>query len=159
MVIFHKICDNLFPKKCASNFCSSFLKIFHSFCRLWDHLSTSLDLYIQGEETDKDDISGPKLSLDDQAGRNVSANFDSGIESGKSSTLLRSRHNREWKGLVRETADPPPLLSSEIENIHSEKKAHGTSDHGKRSVSPRLQSHRKRSRSDDKHQVKVRYPL
>ncbi|KAK4755987.1 hypothetical protein SAY87_009744 [Trapa incisa] len=119
---------------------------------LWDHLSTSLDLYVQCKETDKDDVSEIKHSLDDQAGR-ISGNLDSGIEGGKSSNLSRRRHDREWKGLVRETTDHPPLLSSEIERIHPEKKIHGTANHGKRSASPHDQSQRKRGRSDDKHQL------
>ncbi|KAK4783348.1 hypothetical protein SAY86_007722 [Trapa natans] len=119
---------------------------------LWDHLSTSLDLYVQREKTDKDDVSEPKHSLGKQAGR-ILGSLVSGIESGKSSNSSRSRHNREWKGLVRETADPPPLLSSEIETIHPDKKTYDTSDYGKRSVSPRKQLLRKRSHADDKHQI------
>ncbi|PKI47403.1 uncharacterized protein LOC116187689 [Punica granatum] len=121
---------------------------------LWDHLSTSLHLYVQPEETDEHDVTEPKLSSDDLAGRNDSGHLNSEIDTGKSGNLLRSRHNRDWRGLIRDTADPPPLLSSEIEKVHSEEKSHQRASRAKRPVSPRHQSKRKRSRSDERHQVK-----
>lgn len=121
-------------------------------------MSTSLDLYVQPEETDKHDVTEPELLFIDRAGLNASENLNSGIENGKSSNLLRSRHNREWKGLIRDTADPPPLLRSAIEKIHSEEKPYHKNSLVKRSISPQHQSGRKRSRSDDRHHVKVGPP-
>ena len=74
-------------------------------------------------------------------------------ERGKSTKFARNRHNREWKGLVQDAAEPPPLWSSEVENIHFEAKARLKVSHG-RSPSPHP-SQKKRSRLDERQPIKV----
>ncbi|XP_043690929.1 nucleolin 1-like isoform X2 [Telopea speciosissima] len=66
----------------------------------------------------------------------------------------RSRRNREWKGLVRDVDEPPPLRSSEIESFHLEEKIHQKSGRVKRSRSPRPSVREKRSRQEERHQTK-----
>lgn len=70
----------------------------------------------------------------------------------KASNLLRSRHNREWKGIVKDAAEPPVLLSSEIEVVNVEKPHARQVGRSKRSGSPRRQ--RKRSRSEERNNQK-----
>ncbi|XVF73644.1 hypothetical protein PTKIN_Ptkin12aG0218700 [Pterospermum kingtungense] len=116
---------------------------------LWDHLASNLDLYVpswepHGEEVAKTTVLGNQLIDDD------SLKLDS--ERGKSTKFARNRHNSEWKGLVRYAAEPPPLRSSEVENIRFEKKACRKKGHGI-SPSPRP-SHKKRSRLERRQHIK-----
>ncbi|GLT60718.1 hypothetical protein SLA2020_334740 [Shorea laevis] len=119
---------------------------------LWDHLATNLDLYVPPLESNVEEPPKTKSTLMDQDGINDSFKLDSESEREKPTKLHRSRHNREWRGLVRDAADPPPLRSSEVKNIHFEERTHRKQSRG-RSPSPGL-SRRKRSRTEEMQQAK-----
>ncbi|XP_023881866.2 protein gar2 [Quercus suber] len=120
---------------------------------LWDHLALNLDLYVQHEESYMEEAPKTKPPLWDQGGKDDSHRSDSESEKEKSNTLSRSRHNREWKGLVRDAAEPPPLRSSDIDKIHYEEKPHRRVSRAKRSPSPRS-FQRKRSQPDERESKK-----
>lgn len=121
--------------------------------RLWDHLDSNLDSYVHPEESYVNEVLKTKPAADD------SHRVDSESERVKTSKESNSRHRREWKGLVRDADEPPPLRSSVVEKIHLEEKPHQRrrvrTDHGKRSPSPRSVGLRKRSRPDDQENIKV----
>ncbi|XP_010257271.1 PREDICTED: protein gar2-like [Nelumbo nucifera] len=121
---------------------------------LWDHLSSNLHLYVQAEETCHDEVTKTKPILVEQTERNDPKNLDYESEREKLTKEPRSRRNREWKGLVRDVAEPPPLRSSEIDNFHPEAKTHQGSGHNKRSPSPQPSHQRKRNRQDDLKPIK-----
>ena len=154
------MCAKLRPKQIFNNlslFIVSFNVIYlyaSLFNRLWDHLALNLDLYVQHEESYMEEAPKTKPPLWDQGGKNDSHCSDSESEKEKSNTLSRSRHNREWKGLVRDAAEPPPLRSSDIDKIHYEEKPHRRVSRAKRSPSPRS-FQRKRSQPDERENKKV----
>uniref|UniRef100_A0A6P3ZR47 uncharacterized protein LOC107417664 n=1 Tax=Ziziphus jujuba TaxID=326968 RepID=A0A6P3ZR47_ZIZJJ len=119
---------------------------------LWDHLDSNLDSYVHPEESYVNEVLKTKPAADD------SHRLDSESERVKTSKESNSRHRREWKGLVRDADEPPPLRSSVVEKIHLEEKPHQRrrvrTDHGKRSPSPRSVGLRKRSRPDDQENIK-----
>ncbi|EXC12842.1 Zinc finger CCCH domain-containing protein 14 [Morus notabilis] len=111
---------------------------------LWDHLASNIDLYVQPEETKT------KPSSADKSGRDYSHHLES--ESKKEAKI---RHNKEWKGLIRDAAEPPPLRSSEVEKIHVKERTHHRVRHTRRSPSPRPAVERKRNRTDERQNTKV----
>eukprot|EP00262_Sarcandra_glabra_P000377 TRINITY_DN1043_c0_g1_i8.p1 TRINITY_DN1043_c0_g1~~TRINITY_DN1043_c0_g1_i8.p1 ORF type:complete len:722 (-),score=141.28 TRINITY_DN1043_c0_g1_i8:537-2702(-) len=123
---------------------------------LWDHLSSNLHLYVQPQSS-ADEVAKTKPMLDKQTERNESqlehahGNFDlaSEHEGEKPVKESRSRRNREWKGLVRDVDDPPPLRSTEIDNFHPEKKNLQRPGLVKRSRLPRPRVENKRGRQDE----------
>ncbi|XP_058071867.1 nucleolin 1 [Magnolia sinica] len=129
---------------------------------LWDHLSSSLHLYVQTQESFPDEVIKTKPQLDKQSGRNntqpehLSSTFHSDSEHDKEKSLKESRirRNREWKGLVRDVAEPPPLQSTEIDKFQSEEKIRRLPGRMQRSRSPRP-VHKKRSRQDERQPMKV----
>lgn len=117
---------------------------------LWDHLASNLDLYVPSQAPH---VEGAKtILLGNQLTGADSHRLDSDSERGKSAKFAKNRHNREWKGLVRDAAEPPPLRSSEVENIQVEEKSSRKVSHG-RSASPRS-SRKKRSRLDERQPIK-----
>lgn len=122
---------------------------------LWDHLDSNLNLYVQPEESQMHEASKMKPTLGDHAGKIDSSLLDSEFERGKSNKLSRSRHNREWKGLVRDLDEPPPLRRSEVENIHFEEKTHRIVSRARDSPSPpRPTFQKKRSRHEEQQHSK-----
>lgn len=120
--------------------------------RLWDHLALNIDLYVHPKEL-KDDA--PKGIVSDvQAGGDESQHLNSESERGRSRKLSRSRHNKDWKGLVRGGADPPPLRNSEVDNAHLEEKIQSKVNRGPRSPSS-PPARRKRGHPDEQHKTKV----
>lgn len=111
---------------------------------LWDHLSSDLDLYLQPQEPYPDDMPS------DQGKINDTHPLESASDKEKSNNLLKRRRNREWKGLVTNAAEPPPLRSSDTDIIHAEEKPHRSFSRGKKSLSPRPSFQRKRSRPDER---------
>ncbi|KAM1229299.1 hypothetical protein ACFX14_039626 [Malus domestica] len=133
---------------------------------LWDHLASNSDLHLQSQDSEIEDVSQRKTTSGDLIGKSDSHHLSSEPEREKSNNkVTRSRHNREWKGLARDEAEPPPFRSSEIGDIYVEDKSHSKVS---RANSPSRQSavHRKRIRSDEQHnterepvsQVKVDAP-
>lgn len=123
--------------------------------RLWDHLAKNLDLYIKPEEPDVNNLHEVKPLSEELPDTADSPNLDPESEKGKSSNLSRSRRNREWKGLMGDAGEPPPLRSSEIRHIHEEAKSHPRDHRARRSISPQHATQRKRSRLDERQQMKV----
>lgn len=123
---------------------------------LWDHLDSNLNLYVQPEESQRHEASEIKPTLGDHAGKIDSALLDSESERGKSNKLSRSRHNREWKGLVRDLDEPPPPLRRfEAENTHFEEKTHRIVTRARDSPSPpRQKFQKKRSRHEERQHSK-----
>ncbi|XP_042500105.1 uncharacterized protein LOC122078255 isoform X2 [Macadamia integrifolia] len=128
---------------------------------LWDHLSTNLHLYVQPSVRDQEENAEVKPIFGEDVTRNDPQQLDSEPEREKDTKESRSRRNREWKGLVREVDEPPPLRSSEIESFHPEEKNHQKSGRLKRSRSPKPLVQEKRSRQEEGHQTKrevISYP-
>ncbi|PPR98401.1 hypothetical protein GOBAR_AA22286 [Gossypium barbadense] len=118
---------------------------------LWDHLASNLDLYAPSREPHLDEGTRTTV-LGNQSIGAESHQLDTDSERGKSTKFPRNRHNRDWKGLVRDAAEPPPLRSSEVENIRFEEKSSRKVSRG-RSTSPRP-TQKKRSRPDDRQPIK-----
>ncbi|XP_057990091.1 uncharacterized protein LOC131172661 [Hevea brasiliensis] len=122
---------------------------------LWDHLASNLDLYVQPQETYVSDVVQTKPTLGDHAGSDESHHIDSESGKGKSDNLSVSRHKREWKGLMRDATEPPPLRSSEVDIGHLDERSHHKSSHARRSPSPCPPQQKKRSRQDERQHMKV----
>ncbi|KAK5810678.1 Polyadenylate-binding 2-A [Gossypium arboreum] len=118
---------------------------------LWDHLASNLDLYAPSREPHLDEGTRTTVLGNHSIGAE-SHQLDTDSERGKSTKFPRNRHNRDWKGLVRDAAEPPPLRSSEVENIRFEEKSSRKVSRG-RSTSPRP-TQKKRSRPDDRQPIK-----
>ncbi|GMI74127.1 hypothetical protein like AT3G12640 [Hibiscus trionum] len=112
---------------------------------LWDHLASNLDLYVPSQEPH--DGAKTTVSLNQSIGAD-SQKLDTDSEIAKTTKVSRNRHNRDWKGLVRDAAEPPPLRSSVIENICFEEKSSRKVSRG-RPTSPRP-TQKKRSRPDER---------
>lgn len=122
--------------------------------RLWNHLSSNLDLYVQPRKSFSDEMGKTTMmserndSLLEQLSGSLHSDSDDDRE--KSVSESRSRRNRDWKGLVRDVANPP-LCSSEIANFHAEK-PHRKSDRMNQTHSPRSAVHRKRKLQEEQHE-------
>lgn len=126
------------------------------FYRLWDHLGSNLHLYVlQPQESHPDEAAEAKTKSGDQRRRNESRHLDSDSERGKSSKLSRSRHNREWKSLVRDADEPPPFQSSGTDSVGTHERAQLKMSQSKRSPPPQPLSQKKRSRPDERQETKV----
>lgn len=101
-----------------------------------------------------EDANKRKSASGDKTGINDSHRLSSAPDKVKSNKSSRSRHNREWRGLARDAAEPPPFLSSELGNVQVETKVHSKVSRAK---SPSLQpaAQRKRLRPDEQHLSKV----
>ncbi|KAK7401514.1 hypothetical protein VNO78_13059 [Psophocarpus tetragonolobus] len=121
---------------------------------LWDHLDLNLDSYVHPPESLPDEAPKKKVISEVQAGGDDSQDLMSQPERGKSSKLARSRHNKDWKGLIRGEAEPPPIRSSVVDNAHLEEKVRPEATHGPRSISPKPPVKRKRSRADEQQRTK-----
>ncbi|KAE8720788.1 hypothetical protein F3Y22_tig00018107pilonHSYRG00003 [Hibiscus syriacus] len=117
---------------------------------LWAHLASNLDVYVPSKEPH---VGGARTAvLGNQSIGAGSHQLDTDSERAKTTKVSRNRHNREWKGLVRDAADPPPLRSSVVENIRFEEKSSHKVSLG-RSTSP-CPTQKKRSRPDERHPIK-----
>ncbi|KAF5822446.1 putative RNA recognition motif domain, PWI domain, RNA-binding domain superfamily [Helianthus annuus] len=75
---------------------------------LWDHLQSNLNLYAQSKE--------PPLA-DEQVSKQKPL---SESEVTKSDKLSKSRRIKDWKGVIRDPTEPPPLRSAVIANVHAD---------------------------------------
>ncbi|KAJ0623161.1 putative nuclear polyadenylated RNA-binding protein Nab2/ZC3H14 [Helianthus annuus] len=75
---------------------------------LWDHLQSNLNLYAQSKE--------PPLT-DEQVSKQKPL---SESEVTKSDKLSKSRRIKDWKGVIRDPTEPPPLRSAVIANVHAD---------------------------------------
>lgn len=122
------------------------------FFRLWDHLGSNPDLYVESAESCPRETANKKPTSEEQAGRNGYFKLDSEPEKEKN-MLSRNRHNREWKGLVR-GADEPPLLRSIVTTNVNVEGTHHKVGHARQSP-PRSVIQRKRSWPDEQTDIKV----
>lgn len=125
---------------------------------MWDHLASNFNLYVQPEEVCSVEVTKTKPSLADGSGRNDSHHLESESDKGKSKKEPKIRHNKEWKGLIRDAADPPPLRSSELDDIHvleKTRKPHREGRRTRRSPSPQPALEKKRTRTDEQQNTKV----
>ncbi|RZB66537.1 Polyadenylate-binding protein 2 isoform C [Glycine soja] len=116
---------------------------------LWDHLDIYLDSYVQPEAL-LDEAPKKRFIAEVQAGEDDSQHLNSQSERGKSSKLSRSRHNKDWKGLMRGEAESPSIRSSVVDNAHLELEA----NQGPRSLSPKPPVQKKRGRADEQPRMK-----
>lgn len=110
---------------------------------------------LQPQESHPDEVAEAKTKSGDQRRRNESRHLDSDSERGKSSKLSRSRHNREWKSLVRDADEPPPFQSSGTDSVGTHERAQRKISQSKRSPPPQPLSQKKRSRPDERQETKV----
>ncbi|KAJ0792734.1 putative nuclear polyadenylated RNA-binding protein Nab2/ZC3H14 [Helianthus annuus] len=75
---------------------------------LWDHLQSNLDLYAQSKEPPLTDEQVPKQKPLSES------------EVTKSDKLSKSRRIKDWKGVIRDPTEPPPLRSAVIANVHAD---------------------------------------
>lgn len=139
------------PESCLSYFydrCHCFDSLFSS--RLWDHLASNLEDYIQPQN----EVSKLKSHVN-QSERNDTHHLDSEPERRKSNHESRSRRNKEWKGLAKDAAELPSLRSSEIEDMHLDVKGHTKISRSRMSPSSISAAQRKRSRPDEQPCAKV----
>ncbi|KAJ0735037.1 putative nuclear polyadenylated RNA-binding protein Nab2/ZC3H14 [Helianthus annuus] len=101
---------------------------------LWDHLRSNLDLYAQSKESPPDEAAKQKPHV-----RSESEMIDS-------DKVSKNRRSKDWKGIIRDLDEPPPLRSAIISNISSE----DDKNQIKRSPSPQPLIHRKRGRSGER---------
>lgn len=125
------------------------------FDRLWDHLASNLDEYVQPHETHTSNVVKTKPTLGDHVGRDESHYVDSESGKGKSDKLSITRHKREWKGLTKDATEPPPLRSAVVDIGHYDEKSHRKASHARRSESPHPPQQKKRSRQDERQHMKV----
>jgi hypothetical protein len=145
--------------------------IYLRLCRLWDHLSSNLHLYVQPKATTSNDE--PKSIH--SAGRglpvrsltsSVQVNCELEAEAQKTT---RVHQKREWGRINREQSEAFPLRSvvanvshaeeKDFHESHAEERDFHKSHAGKRTRSPDLHNHRKRSREADSRSTKVSNPL
>ncbi|KAF2319418.1 hypothetical protein GH714_015643 [Hevea brasiliensis] len=107
-----------------------------------------------GDDSDSFVSCPKKPTLGDHAGSDESHHIDSESGKGKSDNLSVSRHKREWKGLMRDATEPPPLRSSEVDIGHLDERSHHKSSHARRSPSPCPPQQKKRSRQDERQHMK-----
>lgn len=121
--------------------------------RLWGHLASNLNLYVHTKESHTNEMVKMKPTSGDHGGSSDSPQLDSESEKGKHNKLSRSRHNKEWKGLVKNAAEPLPFCTSKVDNIDLEEKSGYDVSHPKKTPQPRVQ--KKRSRPDERQHAKV----
>ncbi|KAL2932531.1 Embryonic polyadenylate-binding protein 2 [Bienertia sinuspersici] len=120
---------------------------------LWDHLASNIDQYVGSLDSVPNEVASAKPKLDDTVKVDTSHPV-SESDRGKSSKVSRSRHNRDWKGLVTDVSQPP-LRSVVTNHIRNEEKAYSSALHTRQSVSPERPVHRKRNRADEFSRPKV----
>jgi len=133
---------------------------FCCFCRLWEHLSSHLHLYVQAKEQSQEtkndespkEVSGRQKSSDVLPRNNGQTHSEHTIES---STATSRRNKREWKGIGREGSENFPLRSVLTDILHGEEKRSQKSSEIRHPPS-KQQNGRKRERDDEPQQTKVR---
>ena len=129
------------------------------FCRLWEHLSSHLHLYVQAKEQSQEtkndespkEVSGRQKSSDVLPRSNGQTHSEHTIESN---TATRRRNKREWKGIGQEGSENFPLRSVLTDILHGEEKRSQKSSEIRHPPS-RQQNGRKRERDDEPQQTKV----
>ncbi|KAI3444991.1 hypothetical protein Pfo_001656 [Paulownia fortunei] len=116
---------------------------------LWDHLGSNLSLYVQQRELRPDGAPKIKSAAGEHDGRTESHQIESDAEKGKRTS--GKRHNREWKGLVRdgnENENPLPQ-SSMPDKVSAQVEPNQRVGRAKRCLSPRPTIEKKRRRHEE----------
>lgn len=128
---------------------------------LWDHLSSNFHLYAQSKDSISKDAAKIHRTMDDHRGRHHAQleyahgndNIDSENERESLAKASRSRHIRDWSGLVKVDTNLFPLRSTVTKILHSEDK-NNIKPNIRQSLSPRPQIGKKRHREDGQSQMK-----
>lgn len=125
-----------------SHSCSQLTNCFKlHFNRLWDHLASSMDLYVAlPTKSSANEVPRPRSPVAEPDTINNSHNLESDSERGKSEKLSSRRRNREWGGIANDKTRVVPR--SEVSRV-------------KRSSPEQVPSHRKRNRADDHQGIEV----
>jgi len=113
-----------------------------------------LDEYLPSHKTSSVEVAKAKPELGENADK-TDTNHPVSDSGGGKSKSSKSRHNRDWKGLVTDDTQPPPLRSTIADHVQHEEKAHCIPLRARQSVSPEPAVHRKRNRPDERTQLKV----
>lgn len=119
---------------------------------LWDHLASYLDQYVGSPQSCPNEVAKAKPESVELTSKDDFNHPVSESDRGKSKTS-RSRHKRDWKGIVTDNSQPP-LRSSVTDNTQNEEKTYTNALHARQSVSPERPVHRKRNHSDLRPQPK-----
>nr|GMD65265.1 polyadenylate-binding protein 2 [Ipomoea batatas] len=117
-------------------------------CWLWDHLSLNLNLYMQQQEAPLDGVLKTRPSSVEHAVKNEIHHVKSESDQVKSDRP-RSRHKREWKGLLRDADEHPTLQGVVVDTTHSQVESQHKLARTTQPISPKPEAHRKRSRPED----------
>nr|GLL40887.1 uncharacterized protein LOC109181344 isoform X1 [Ipomoea trifida] len=115
---------------------------------LWDHLSSNLNLYMQQQEAPLDGVVKTRPASVEHAVKNEIHHVKSESDQVKSDRP-RSRHKREWKGLLRDADEHPTLQGVVVDTTHSQVESQHKLARTTQPISPKPEAHRKRSRPED----------
>lgn len=140
-------------------------------CRLWDHLSSNLHLYVQPKAaTSKDDArstrSAAKVLPVHSVASSIQVNHEPEAETQKTA---KTHQKRDWGRTGRGQSEAVPLRSvvanvshaeeKDFHESHAEERAFRKSHAVRQTRSPDMHKHRKRSREADVRSTKVYNPL
>lgn len=121
-------------------------------CRLWDHLSSNLHLYVQPKAVSANDETKNTRTT----ARGVPLhNSSSNVPEAETQKTTRVQPKREWGGIVRQQSEAVPLRSVVAPVSHAEGKPYHKPQAERRTRSPDMNHHRKRDREEDTRPVKV----
>ncbi|KAL5214096.1 hypothetical protein ABZP36_003248 [Zizania latifolia] len=123
---------------------------------LWDHLSSSLHLYVQPKATStNDEAKSIRNNARGMPVRNMTSSTQAipePVSGAQKTTGIQQR--REWGGIVQEQSEAIPLRSVVTTVSHAEEKTVHKSHAIRRTHSPDTHQHRKRNREEDARQIK-----
>ncbi|KAF0890504.1 hypothetical protein E2562_002861 [Oryza meyeriana var. granulata] len=123
---------------------------------LWDHLSSSLHLYVQPKAiSTNNEAKSARNNARGMPVQNMTSSTQAihePVAGTQKTTGIEQR--REWGGIVREQSEAVPLRSVVTTVSHAEEKDVHKSHARRRTHSPDMHHHRKRSREDDERQIK-----
>ncbi|XP_074308432.1 uncharacterized protein LOC141643259 isoform X1 [Silene latifolia] len=115
---------------------------------LWDHLASDLDQYVQPQMPSTHEAAKTEPVVVEHNGETDSQQPSVDSVKGKLKSN-RSRHNRDWKGIMSNES-LPPLRSSITTDAPKEEKVHSKVVRTRRPASPEHPVNRKRSRADER---------
>ncbi|XP_019186648.1 PREDICTED: uncharacterized protein LOC109181344 isoform X2 [Ipomoea nil] len=115
---------------------------------LWDHLSSNLNLYMQQQEAPLDGVVKERPASVEHTVKNEIHHVKSESDQVKSDRP-RSRHKREWKGLLRDADEHPTLQGVVVDTTRPQVESQHKLARTTQSISPKPEAHRKRSRPVD----------
>ncbi|CAN6235333.1 unnamed protein product [Urochloa humidicola] len=133
---------------------------------LWDHLSSNLHLYVQPKAAiSNDESKGTRTSGRGLPVRSLTSSVQVSCEpEAETQKTTRSHQRREWGKIVREHSEAVPLRSvvanvshveeKDFHESHADDRDFHKSHAGRRTRSPDMHNHRKRSREADARSTK-----